>query len=128
VLQHPGPVLDQLGAAVEGAVVDHLEGDVGIAVVDAFCTRGAGDHRKHDDTEAIDEAGTEQRAAEAEAAERTEETGAVALHCPDVRDGVAAHEGGVGPPEGLLERCGEHHLRRSLQLVERSLLLVCSRG
>jgi hypothetical protein len=36
VLQHAGPVLDQLGAAVEGAVVDHVEGDVGIAVVDAF--------------------------------------------------------------------------------------------
>src|ERR671910_852815 len=46
VLEHAGPVLDQLDAAVEGAVVDHLEGDVRVAVVDAFCSRGAGDHRE----------------------------------------------------------------------------------
>src|SRR5918994_1618173 len=44
VLEHAGPVLDQLDTAVEGAVVDHLEGDVRVAVVDAFCARGAGDH------------------------------------------------------------------------------------
>ena len=36
VLEHAGPVFDQLDATVEGAVVDHLEGDVRVAVVDAF--------------------------------------------------------------------------------------------
>jgi hypothetical protein len=36
VLEHAGLVLDQLDAAVEGAVLDHLEGDVRIAVIDAF--------------------------------------------------------------------------------------------
>ena len=36
VLEHAGPVLDQLDATVEGAVLDHLEGDVRIAVVDPF--------------------------------------------------------------------------------------------
>jgi len=44
VLEHAGLVLDQLDAAVEGAVLDHLEGDVRIAVVDAFLAR-SGDHR-----------------------------------------------------------------------------------
>src|SRR5262249_42050725 len=30
-LEHTRPVLDELGAAVEGAVVDHVERDVGVA-------------------------------------------------------------------------------------------------
>ena len=37
VLEHAGLVLDQLDAAVEGPVLDHFEGDVRVAVVDAFC-------------------------------------------------------------------------------------------
>src|ERR687892_672275 len=57
VLEHAGLVLDQLDAAVEGAVLDHLEGDVRVAVVDAFCARGPGDHREHPDPEAVDESG-----------------------------------------------------------------------
>lgn len=55
VLEHAGLVLDQLDAAVEGAVLDHLEGNVRIAVVDAFFARGPGDHREHHDPEAVDE-------------------------------------------------------------------------
>src|SRR5436305_6192846 len=66
VLEHAGAVLDQLDPAVEGAVVDHLEGDVRVAVVDAFCARGAGDHREHDDAEAIDESRSQQRPAQAD--------------------------------------------------------------
>src|SRR5215207_5398393 len=73
VLEHAGPVLDQLDAAVEGAVVDHLEGDVGVAVVDAFCAGGAGDHREHHDAEAIHESGSQERPAEADAADRADE-------------------------------------------------------
>ena len=57
VLEHAGLVLDQLDAAVEGPVLDHLEGDVRVAVVDAFCARGPGDHREHPDPEAVDESG-----------------------------------------------------------------------
>src|SRR5215216_249430 len=57
VLEHAGLVLDQLDAAVEGPVLDHLEGDVRVAVVDAFCARGPGDHREHPDSEAVDESG-----------------------------------------------------------------------
>src|SRR5262245_10514512 len=61
-LEHAWPVLDELGAAVEGAVVDHVEGDVGIAVVDAFRAGGTGDHGEHHDPEAIDDPGAQQRA------------------------------------------------------------------
>ena len=32
--EHPGDVLEELDPAVEGAAVDHVEGDVGVAVVD----------------------------------------------------------------------------------------------
>src|SRR5690606_41134471 len=54
-LEHGGLVLDQLDTAVEGAMSDHLQGDVRIAVVDAFRARGPGDHREHHDPEAVDE-------------------------------------------------------------------------
>src|SRR3954469_6563328 len=67
-------VLDQLDPAVEGPVLDHLEGDVGVAVVDAFCARGSGDHREHPDPEAVDESGFEQGPAQAEASDRAEES------------------------------------------------------
>src|SRR4029453_3698575 len=82
VLEHPGPVLDELDAAVEGAVVDHLQGDVGIAVVDALCSRGACDHREHHDAEAIDESGSQQRPAKAEAADRAPQTQPALFHRP----------------------------------------------
>ena len=55
VLEHAWPVLDHLDAAVEGAMVDHLEGDVGVAVVDALLSRGPGDDREHADPEPVDE-------------------------------------------------------------------------
>ena len=58
VLEHAELVLDQLDAAVEGAVLDHLEGDVRIAVVDAFFARSPGDHREYPDPEAVDESGS----------------------------------------------------------------------
>ena len=122
-LEHARPVLDELDAAIEGAVVDHVERDVGIAVVDAFRAGGTGDHGEHHDPEAIDDPGAQQRAGQADAAERAEDAGALLLHRPDRLHGVAAHEGRVGPREGLLERCREHHLRRSRELVDAGLLL-----
>ncbi len=36
VVEYAGPVLDELAAAVEGSAIDHVERDVGVAVVDAF--------------------------------------------------------------------------------------------
>src|SRR6266508_2577191 len=69
VLEHAGPVLDQLDAPVERAVVDHLQRDVGIVVVDALCSCGAGDHREHHHAEAIYEPGSQQRPTQAEAAD-----------------------------------------------------------
>ena len=72
-LEHARSVLDELGAAVEGAVVDHVERDVGIAVVDAFRAGGTGDHGEHHDPEAIDQAGAQERAGQADTAERAED-------------------------------------------------------
>jgi hypothetical protein len=36
VVEYTGPVLDELDAAIEGSAIDHVERDVGVAVVDAF--------------------------------------------------------------------------------------------
>src|SRR5918995_1611802 len=102
VLKYLGSVFDQLDVAIEGAVVDHLECDIRVAVVDAFCSRGAGDHREHHDAEAVDESGSQQRPAQAEAADRAHEAGAILLHRSDRFYRVPAHEGGVGPRERLL--------------------------
>src|SRR5690349_22743310 len=118
VLEHAGLVLDQLDAAVERAVPDHLEGDVRIPVVDAFGARGPRDHGEDTDAEAVDESGPEQGPAQAEAADRAEDPRAARLHGADRLDGVAADERGVGPRQRLLERGGEHHLGRSRELVD----------
>src|SRR5947209_15523245 len=104
VREDTGPVLDHLDAAVEGAVVGHLESDVRIAVVDALCSGGAGDHREDSDPEAIDESSAKQRLAQAEAADRADEDRATLLHGLDHLDSVTAHERGVGPRERLGER------------------------
>src|ERR1700710_324493 len=92
VLEHAGLVLDKLDAAVEGPVLDHLEGDVRVAVVDAFFARGPSDHREHPDPEAVDESGSQQGPAQAEAADRAEEPRAILLHGADRFDGVVADE------------------------------------
>ena len=36
VVKYAGPVFDELDAAIEGSAIDHVERDVGVAVVDAF--------------------------------------------------------------------------------------------
>src|SRR5687768_10696461 len=118
VFEHAWLVLDQLDAAVESPVLDHLEGDVRVAVVDAFIARGPGDHREDPDPEAVDESCLEQGPAQAEAADRAEESRAGLLHRADHLDGVAADEPGVGPRQWLLERGGEHHLGRLRELVD----------
>ena len=50
MVEYAGSVLDELGAAVEGFAVDHVEGDVGIAVVDAFRAGCAGSRRNRIET------------------------------------------------------------------------------
>ena len=62
-------VFEELGAAVERAARDHVEGDVGIAVVDPFPARAPGDHREDEHPEAIDQAGRQQRPAQGEASD-----------------------------------------------------------
>src|SRR3954463_2399174 len=95
VLEHAWLVLDQLDAAVESPVLDHLEGDVRVSVVDPFFARGPGDHREHPDPEAVDESGFEQGSAQAVAADGSEESGAGLLQGADSFDGVAADERAV---------------------------------
>src|SRR3712207_888949 len=56
-LGHAWPVIAPLEAAVESPVLDHLEGNVRVAVVDAFFARGPGDHRENPYPEAVDESG-----------------------------------------------------------------------
>src|SRR5882672_9458424 len=80
VLEHAGPVFDQLDAAVEGAVIDHLEGDIRVALVDAFCSRRAGDHREHHDPEAVHESSSQQGPTQAEAADGADESRGTLLH------------------------------------------------
>src|SRR5689334_269727 len=53
-------VLDQLDTPIEGPAADHLECNIGIAIVDAVPTAGAGDDGKHDHAEAVHEAGFQQ--------------------------------------------------------------------
>ena len=67
-----GHVLEQLEPAVERSAGDHLEADVGIPVVDALPPGAAGDDGEDDHPEAVDEAGLEQRPAQAEAADRAQ--------------------------------------------------------
>lgn len=63
-----GDVFDQLQLPVERARTDHVEVDVGVPVIDPLPTAAAGDHGEDNYTEAFDEAGTQERAAQAEAA------------------------------------------------------------
>src|ERR687898_86399 len=63
------------------------------------------------------------RPSKADAADRAHETRAALLQLPDRFDRVNAHERGVGPRERLLERGGEHHLRRSRESVDGRLLV-----
>lgn len=62
-VQHSRHVLDQLDPAVEGAAVHHVEGNVGVAVIDPFLAGGASDDREHHHPEPVDKAGYQQRAA-----------------------------------------------------------------
>jgi hypothetical protein len=59
VLEHSGSVFDYLDAAVEGAAADHVEDDIGVAVVDAICSGGPCDHWEHSNPEPVDESGSE---------------------------------------------------------------------
>lgn len=118
-----GNALQQLDSAVEGSGANHVERDIGIAVVDAFRARGTGDHGEDDHPETVYKTRLEQRPAQADAAERAEDAGSLLLHRPDRLHGVAAHERRIGPRERLLERGREHHLRRSREFVEAGLLL-----
>ena len=58
--QHCGHVLEQLDATIEGTAVDHVECNIGVAGVDPPLTGVSCDDWKHDDAEAVHEAGFEQ--------------------------------------------------------------------
>src|ERR671919_1644995 len=68
-IEHGGDVLEQLEPTGESAALDQVEGDVGIPVEDALLPGGTRDDREDDHAEAVHHAGSEQRPAQAEAAD-----------------------------------------------------------
>jgi len=68
--QNGRDVIEQLKPPVERAGADHFEIDVGVPVMDPLPTAAPCDHREDDDTETINEAGTEQRSAQGETTQR----------------------------------------------------------
>lgn len=61
--KHPGDVLKQLKSAVECPASNHVEGDIGIAVVDPLVAGVPGDHGEDDHAETVHEACLEERPA-----------------------------------------------------------------
>ena len=60
MLEHARATFEQLDTVVEGAARDHIDRDVGVAVVDAFVSGGAGDDREHHDAESVHESGVQE--------------------------------------------------------------------
>src|SRR5690349_24101212 len=54
--KNPRDVLEELDASAEGTAADHVECDIGIAVVDPLPAGAAGDHGKDDHAEPVHEA------------------------------------------------------------------------
>src|SRR5690349_19677924 len=62
-------VLKELDAAIEGAAADHVQRNIGIAVVDPFPAAASGDNGKDDHAEAVHQTGLQERAAQGQAAD-----------------------------------------------------------
>lgn len=103
-------------------MLDHVEGDVWIAVVDALCARRSGDHRKHHDPEAVNQSCSQQGPAQTQASDSAEQPRATRLHGADRLDGVVADERRIGPRQRFLEGRREHHLGGLRELVNGFLL------
>src|SRR5215212_11892325 len=65
--QNRGDVLEQLQPTVEGAAGNHVQGDVGVPVVDPVPTGASGDDWEDDHAEPVHETGFQKRAAQGEA-------------------------------------------------------------
>ena len=121
--KHRRDILEQLEPAVERSAGDHVERDIGIAVVDPVAAGAPGDHREDDHAETVDQARLEERAAEGEAAERAHRAGAVLLHRGHGLDRIAADQLGVRPGQRgaaastrtPLSASWRAHLRRQLR-------------
>src|SRR5436190_10862274 len=73
--EHRGDVLEQLESAVERSAGNHLEGDIGIPVVDPVAAGASGDHGEDDHAETVHQACLEERPAQGQAAEGAHRTG-----------------------------------------------------
>jgi hypothetical protein len=67
--EHRRDVFEQLESAVERSAGNHLEGDIGIPVVDAVAAGAPGDHGEDDHAETVHQACLEERPAQDQAAE-----------------------------------------------------------
>src|SRR5205809_2596967 len=101
--QNRRSVLEQLDAPVERPAVDHVESDIGIAVVDPLPAAASGDDGKDNHAEAVHEAGLQQRPAQGEAANGAHRLGALGLHLPHGFNGVFSNELRVRPGKGSLK-------------------------
>ena len=62
--KHSGDILKQLNSAVERPAGNHVEGDIGITVVDPLVAGAPGDHGEDDHPETVHEACLEERPAQ----------------------------------------------------------------
>src|SRR5688572_7089438 len=67
-VDHCGDILNQLSSAIKEAAIDHFKCDIGIALVNPVHARFSGDDWEHHHSETIYEAGLEERATQANAA------------------------------------------------------------
>src|SRR5207247_7979323 len=106
-------VLEQLDATVERPALDHVESDIGIAVVDPLPAAASGDDGKDNHAESVDEAGLQQRAAQGEAAYGAHRFGTLGLHLPHGFNGVSGDELRVRPGKGFPQGRREDDLRHA---------------
>jgi hypothetical protein len=110
-----GDVLEQLQPTVKGAAANHVQGDVGVPVVDPVPTAASGDDWEDDHAETVHETGFQQRAAQGETAHGAHGPGAFVLHLPHGLDGILGDQLRVRPRQRLRQGGREDDLRQARQ-------------
>ncbi len=94
--QHPGDILQQLEPAIECTAGNHVQGDVGITVINPFIAAAPGDHGKDDEPETVHEASLEERSTQRETAHGAHRAVAFPLHRSHRLDRISADQFGIG--------------------------------
>jgi hypothetical protein len=79
-VEHRRNVLEQLEPTVERTAFDQVESDVWISLEETVLPSGAGDDREDDHTDAVHQAGSEQRPAQTDAADGAQGSLIAPLH------------------------------------------------